>query len=130
MRRGIVQPFKDVSKQILRYDFNEDYYKGILHSMLFETAQAGPGHMHLPVDATDEFLAHLTSEEAREIPIRGRRVVIWVNKGGKPNHWWDCLVHARNAAEKVGVRWLDPKATRSPRIEGTPVGHKPIRTRY
>jgi phage terminase large subunit GpA-like protein len=130
MRRGIMQPFKDCSKQILRYDFNEDYYKGILHSMLFLAAEPGPGYMHLPADTTDEFLDHLTSEEAREIPVRGRRITIWVNKGGGANHWWDCLVHARNAAEKVGVRWLDPRATAGPKPEGRPVGRKPIRTRY
>jgi len=130
MRRGIVMPFKDATKQILRYDFNEDYYKGVLFSMLFENESPGPGYMHLPADATEELLGHLTSEEAREVPIKGRRVTIWVNKGGRPNHWWDCLVHARNAAEKVGVRWLDPKATVSPKAEGRPVSRRPIRTRY
>jgi len=130
MRRGIVRPFRDASKNILRYDMNVDHYKSILHSMLYVTQEPGPGYLHLPADTREELLIHLSSEEARDIPYKGRRLVIWVNKREQPNHWWDCLVHARNAAELVGVRWLDPAAARPSRPEGKPVGHLAIRTQY
>ncbi len=129
MRKGIVAPYKDANRQVLRYDMNEDHYKSALHSMLWATDEPGPGYMHLPRDVTDEFLQHLTAEEAREIPVKGKRVVIWVNKTGKPNHWWDCLVHARNAAELIGVRWLTPPRPPT-KPAGKPVARKPIRTRY
>lgn len=126
---GITRPFKDATKQILRYDVNVNYFKNILHSMLYATAEPGPGYMHLPSDTTDELLQHLASEEAREIPYKGRRVTLWVKKQGQPNHWWDALVHARHAAELVGVRWLSPRAAAAP-PPGRPVAKRPIRTRY
>ncbi len=129
MRKGIVAPYRDAMRQILRYDMNEDHYKSSLHSMLWEAEEAGPGYMHLPRDVTDEFLQHLSAEEAREITVKGRRQVIWINKTGKPNHWWDCLVHARNAAELIGVRWLQPPRPPARPI-GTPVRRKSIRTKY
>lgn len=129
-RKGIVAPYRDGHRQILRYDMNEDHYKGVLHSMLFADGEPGPGYMHLPADVTEEFLEHLTSEEARDVPVKGgRRRVIWVQKAAKPNHWWDCLVHARNAAELLGVRWLDPGRTR-PKPAGKPVARRAIRTKY
>jgi phage terminase large subunit GpA-like protein len=129
MRKGIVAPYKDANRQVLRYDMNEDHYKSALHSMLWGTDEPGPGYLHLPRDVTDEFLQHLTAEEAREIPVKDKRVVIWVNKTGRPNHWWDCLVHARNAAELIGVRWLTPPRPPT-KPAGKPVARKPIRTKY
>lgn len=131
VKNGITRPFKDATRQILRYDMNVNYFKNILHAMLFVNDEPGPGYLHLPADATDELLQHLSSEEAREIPMKnGRRQTIWVKKQGRPNHWWDCLVHARHAAELVGVRWLDPTPRRAARPAGKPTRKRPLRTRY
>ncbi len=127
---GITRPFRDANKQILRYDMNVGYFKNILYSMLYTATEPGPGYLHLAADTTEELLQHLSSEEAREIPYKGRRLTIWVKKMGQPNHWWDALVHARHAAELVGVRWLDPSAARASKPIGKPVQMKPIRTKY
>jgi len=130
VRSGITRPFRDSRRKILRYDVNVDYFKGILWSMLYGDVEPGPGYLHLPKDTTDELLQHLASEEARDIPVKGRRRIVWVKKAGQPNHWWDCLVHARHAAELVGVRWLDPRATRRRTPAGRPTRKKAVRTKY
>ena len=130
VKHGITRPFRDANRQILRYDMNVNYFKNILHSMLYVASEPGPGYLHLSADTTDELLEHLSSEEAREIPYKGRRVTIWVKKQGRPNHWWDCLVHARHAAELVGIRWLDPRATTRAKPAGKPVGRRTVRTKY
>jgi len=56
--------------------------------------------------------------------------VIWVKKSGQPNHWWDCLVHARHAAEIIGVRWLDPTPRQTSQPAGKAIKRRPMRTKY
>jgi len=131
VKRGITRPFRDANKRILCWDMNVNYFKNILHAMLFVASEPGPGYLHLPRDSTDELLEHLSSEEAREIPYKGRRLIVWVKKQGRPNHWWNCLVHARHAAELVGVRWLDPAAACSrTKPAGRRMPKRPMRTKY
>ena len=118
-----------------RYDLNLTAYKDSLYRSYFEATIPGAGYGHLHSETPYEVLEHLTSEN-KEIKRKGDRIlwIRWVvKKEGRPNHYWDCDVYARAAAEIRGLWALpDPMAPKKIEIKpiGRPVGKKPIRTRY
>ena len=126
---------KAAGGKLKRYDLNLTTYKDSLYRSYFEATVPGPGYGHLHAETPYEVLEHLTSEN-KEIKRKGERIIWirWVPKKGKPpNHWWDCEVYARAAAEIRGLWALpDPAAAKKTEVKpiGRPVKAKPIRTRY
>ena len=126
---------KAAGGKIKRYDLNLTMYKDSLYRSYFEATIPGHGYGHLHAETSYEVLEHLTSEN-KEIKRKGERI-IWirwvVKKEGRANHYWDCDVYARAAAEIRGMWALpDPMAPKKTEIKpiGRPVKPRPIRTRY
>jgi len=120
--------------RLKRYDLNVTMFKDALYRGYFEATAAGPGYGHLHCETEFIVLEHLTSEK-KAIERKGERIVAirWVlKKEHVPNHYWDCDVYARAAAEIRGL-WALPDPAEK-RIEepppGKPVGRRPIRTKY
>lgn len=117
-----------------RYDLNVTSYKDALHRGLFEADKSGAGYGHLHKDTEYVVLEHLTSEK-KIIKRKGDRIVWigWVKKKEHlANHYWDCAVYARAAAEIAGL-WSLPnpdETVREVKPIGRPVGRKKIRTEY
>lgn len=91
--------------KLKRYDLNVTAYKDSLYRSYFEAQTPGPGYGHLHKDTPYEVLEHLTSEE-KKIGRKGERIIWirWMLKNeGKANHYWDCDVYARAAAEIAGL---------------------------
>jgi phage terminase large subunit GpA-like protein len=111
---------------LIRYDLNTNTIKDRLYRLLYETDTPGAGYMHLHADTTDETYEQLASEEQRKIRSGSHYDTIWVRKGSRPNHLWDCSVYSAFAAELAGSRFLQdpamikpkPKIKAEPRHEG------------
>jgi phage terminase large subunit GpA-like protein len=120
--------------RLQRYDLNVTAYKDALHRAYFEATAPGAGYGHLHRDTEYVVLEHLTSEK-KIIERKGDRIkwIGWVIKTpGRANHYWDCDVYARAAAEIAGL-WsiADPAAPKKEIVPaGKPVKKRPIRTRY
>ena len=119
-----------------RYDLNLLSFKDALYRGYFEAVSPGPGYGHLHKDTDYVVLEHLTSEEKKIHRVAGRiRWIRWVIKegqSGRANHYWDCDVYARAAAEIAGL-WTIPDPSRPVRQRkriGKPVSKKAIRTKY
>ena len=108
--------------------------KDRLYRLLYETNTPGPGYMHLPADTTDEVFEQLASEEQRKVRSGSHYDTIWVQKGSRPNHLWDCSVYSAFAAEIAGARFLqNPNATvpaAKQTAEIKQAGMQKIRTKY
>jgi len=116
------------------YRLNVTAYKDALFRGYFEATVAGPGYGHLHNGTEHIVLEHLTSEK-KIIERLGERIkwIGWVTKKpGLANHYWDCDVYARAAADIAGLWSLpDPSETKKDVTPiGRPVGRKAIRTKY
>jgi len=69
--------------QLLQADVN--YYKDDLSGKL-EINPEDPGAWHLHAEATYELARHMCAEVTNE---KG----LWVMRGNRPNHYWDCAVY-------------------------------------
>lgn len=115
----------------IRYDLNTNSLKDTLYHLLYETTVPGPGYMHLHADTTDETFEHLASEEQRKRKTRRGYEMIWVQKGSKPNHLWDCKVYSLFAAIIAGAMWLKEPEPAKPKQEKIQrQGTRKIRTKY
>lgn len=54
-----------------------DTIKSILYGRLSKVLEPGPGYIHLPASADEEFCNQLTSEKAITKYVRGRPTVVW-----------------------------------------------------
>jgi len=125
---------KTAGGKLKLYRLNVTAYKDAMYRGYFEAAGPGPGYGHLHSDTEHVVLQHLTSEKKTIERSAGRiKWIGWVVKEtGRANHYWDCDVYARAAADIAGLWALgDPskKKTEIP-VPGRPVGKRPIRTRY
>jgi phage terminase large subunit GpA-like protein len=115
--------------RIKRYDLNVTSYKDALFRSYFESTVPGPGYGHLHKDTQYEVLEHLTAEH-KVIETKGNKLIRagWkLKKEGRANHYWDCDVYARAAAEIAGL-WSIP-GPEAGEIKGTPVIGRPVGTR-
>jgi len=116
------------------YRLNVTSYKDALYRSYFEAAAPGPGYGHLHADTEYVVLQHLSSEKKTIQRVAGRiKWIGWVPKtDGLANHYWDCDVYARAAADIAGLWALgDPsKKKQEIPIPGRPIGRRPIRTKY
>ena len=125
---------KTAGGELIRYDLNLLMYKDALFRAYFEAVKGGPGYGHLHKDTEYVVLEHLTSEH-KDIIRAGTRIkwIGWLPKvEGRANHYWDCDVYARAAAD-IGGLWTipDPDATKQEiTYAGKHPAQKPIRTRY
>jgi len=125
---------KTAGGRLKLYRLNVTAYKDALHRGYFESAVPGAGYGHLHAGTDYAVMEQLTSEK-KIIERHGDRIkwIGWVpKKPGLANHYWDCDVYARAAADIAGVWNLpDPSAAK---IEigpfGRPVERKAIRTKY
>ncbi|MGA1979475.1 MAG: terminase gpA endonuclease subunit [Sedimentisphaerales bacterium] len=120
---------------LIRYDLNTNVIKDRLYRLLYETDIPGPGYMHLHAETTDETFEQFASEEKRKIKNGRHFEDIWMQKGSRPNHLWDCRVYSALAAELAGARFLqDPNAAapaaRQAGAEIKQTGTKKIRIKY
>jgi len=115
------------------YRLNVTAYKDALHRGYFESAEPGAGYGHLHSGTERIVLEHLTSEK-KIIERKGDRItwIGWVpKKESRANHYWDCDVYARAAADIAGLWTLpDPEAKAEVTTLGKPVAAKAIRTKY
>ena len=95
--------------RLKRFDLNLLSYKDALFRGYFESAEPGPGYGHLHAATPHVVLEHLTSEEKKIERTAGRiKWIRWIpKKEGRANHYWDCDVYARAAAEIAGL-WAIP----------------------
>ena len=116
------------------YRLNVTAYKDALWRSYFEAVHAGPGYGHLHKDTEQVVLEHLTAEEKKIERVAGKiKWIGWVVKRpGLANHYFDCDVYSRAAADIAGLWTLgDPrKVKRDVTIPGRPVKMRPIRTKY
>lgn len=59
------------------YVLGVDAIKGVLYGRLSKVLDPGPGYIHLPASADEEFVKQLTSEKAITKYVRGRSQVVW-----------------------------------------------------
>ncbi len=126
---------KTAGGHIRLYRLNVTAYKDALYRGYFESRVPGPGYGHLHGETAYEVLEHLTSEE-KVIERKGGRIkwIGWKPKQPpRPNHYWDCDVYSRAAAEIAGLWALPDPAAQTKQeapLPGRPVGRRPIRTKY
>src|SRR6185295_2063725 len=96
------------------------YFKQWVHGRIAWPVDE-PGAWHLPIDATDEYCAHIIAE-SRIVKANGK--VIWVRDGKKPNHWLDCEALNAAAGHMGNVHLMRPSkslnATAAPSPDGEP----------
>ncbi|ESQ82384.1 hypothetical protein AEAC466_17325 [Asticcacaulis sp. AC466] len=61
------------------------------------------GRMHFSRDATDDYLDMLTSETCVSVMKNGETFREWKVESGRENHWLDCRIYNRAAAEAIGL---------------------------
>ena len=111
---------KAAGGRLNRYDLNVTAFKDSLHRNYFESDEPGPGYGHLHAETSYIVLEHLTSEK-KTIERKAGRIkwIGWVlKKTGMPNHYWDCDVYARAAAEIVGL-WALPEKPKKAKADKT-----------
>jgi hypothetical protein len=100
-------------RQVRYVLFDTNFWKSFVHKRL-ATAEGGRGALALFGDEPKDhqmFADHLTSEYPIEVEARGRKVVEWVLKPGRPdNHFLDCLVGCHVAASMQGVGLIEQTA--------------------
>lgn len=74
-----------------------------------EAEQAGErpekikGRIHFSRDATDDYFDMLTSESAVVRMKAGQPIRVWEKEPGRENHWLDCRIYNRAAAEALAL---------------------------
>ncbi|MFO7278681.1 MAG: phage terminase large subunit family protein [Pseudomonadota bacterium] len=77
------------------YVIGVDTIKGILYGRLEKIAEPGPGYIHLPASADDEFCRQLTSEQRVRTYVKGRPVIVWKPRAeGIAQEAQDCWIYA------------------------------------
>lgn len=72
-----------------------DAIKSILYGRLGKVTEPGPGYIHLPAAADEEFCKQLTSEKALTKYVRGRATLVWEPRAkGIAQEVQDCWVYA------------------------------------
>jgi phage terminase large subunit GpA-like protein len=54
-----------------------DAIKGVLYGRLSKVIEPGPGYIHLPASADEDFVKQFTSEKAITKYVRGRSAIVW-----------------------------------------------------
>lgn len=76
-------------------------------------AEYPPGFVHFP-EYSDEWFAQVTAEHQVSVKVRGgRQRLEWHVLPGRQNHWLDCRVYARAAAEILKIERM-PRRQRPP----------------
>lgn len=90
-----------------------NFWKTFVHARL-STATADHGCLSLFGKAGEDhrmLSEHLTAEYGVQVEGRGRKIVEWKERPGRPdNHWLDCLVGCAAAASMQGVQILSKPA--------------------
>jgi phage terminase large subunit GpA-like protein len=83
-------------------------YKDALTSKIKSTNLEDPGCWMLHRKVDQEFARQMTSERRIiEEDKWGRKKPLWVQKGGRDNHYWDCCVIALAAADALEIQGFD-----------------------
>lgn len=76
------------------FNLGVDAAKGVLYGRLAKIAEPGPGYIHLPHGADEEFCKQLTSEKATTKYVRGRPQLVWEPRSkGIAQEAQDCWVY-------------------------------------
>lgn len=71
-----------------------DTIKGVLYGRLAKVPEPGPGYIHLPASADEEFCKQLTSEKAVTKYVKGRPTLVWSPRAeGIAQEAQDCWVY-------------------------------------
>lgn len=110
-----------------------DYWKAEVHQG-FAAPAGAPGSItifHAEPAAHRAFARHITAEEQRQEFKQGEGMVTWWEVLRQDNHWLDCLVGARAAADMLGITKVPaaPRRPAPPPAEGAGGGRR-IRTKY
>jgi phage terminase large subunit GpA-like protein len=102
---------KTPKSRAMVYILGVDTIKSTLYGRLSKVTEPGPGYIHLPVSADEEFCKQLTSEKASTKYIRGRPTIVWKPRSeGIAQEAQDCWVYAyaamlgRGGQKLLGVR--------------------------
>lgn len=97
-----------------------DTIKGVLYGRLSKIPEPGPGYIHLPHSADDEFCKQLTSEKAITKYVRGRAALVWEPRSSSiAQEVQDCWVYAYAAMIGRGGPELLKRRSKSPRVKTT-----------
>lgn len=92
-----------------------DTIKSTLYGRLAKVSEPGPGYIHLPVSADEEFAKQLTSEKALTKYVRGRPTVVWEPRSkGIAQEAQDCWVYGYAAMLGRGGPTLLARLSRRP----------------
>lgn len=93
-----------------------DAIKGVLYGRLGRVPEPGPGYIHLPSKADDEFCRQLTSEKAVTKYVKGRATVVWLPRTeGVAQEAQDCWVYGYAAMLGRGGPELLARLAKRPR---------------
>jgi len=120
-------------------EVHSDYWKGVIHDG-FTAPVGSPGSITLfnwpkTDDAMRKFAQQVTAERRHvEQPVGKEPIVYWVVES-RANHYLDCLVGARAAADMLGIKLIPrPPAPKRPApaaaAAATPNPESRIRTQY
>jgi phage terminase large subunit GpA-like protein len=99
-----------------------DTIKSLLYGRLSKVPAAGPGYIHLPREADENFCKQLTSEKSFTKYVRGRPQVIWEPRDkGAAQEAQDCWVYAYAAFMGRGGH----RALRRSRVPSVPPSNAP-----
>lgn len=102
-------PYRDSP---VRWNISVSLFKDMLARGIRTGVGSEPNAWHVHTDPPADYLAHLTSEHKvlrRTRASRARRA-IWVQKGERSNHYWDCENYALTAAYLAGVhQWTSER---------------------
>lgn len=97
------------------YILGVDTIKGVLYGRLSKVPEPGPGYIHLPHSADEEFCKQLTSEKAVTKYVRGRATLVWEPRSkGIAQEAQDCWNYAYAAMlGRGGAKFLQRLTGRS-----------------
>lgn len=104
-----------------------DAIKSVLYGRLGKVLEPGPGYIHLPASADEEFCKQLTSERAVTKYVRGRPAVVWEPRSKDiRQEAQDCWVYAYAAfLGRRGPELMKRLAVRARRSHSKPVDAEP-----
>lgn len=104
-----------------------DTIKSTLYGRIGKVAEPGPGYIHLPIAADEEFCKQLASEKAITKYVRGRPTVVWEPRSkGIAQEAQDCWVYGyaamlgRGGGKLLTARARRPMSTAAPSQVGQP----------
>ncbi len=95
-----------------------DTIKSTLYGRIAKVQEPGPGYIHLPAKADEEFCKQLTSEKAVTKYVRGRPTVVWSPRAkGIAQEVQDCWIYGYAAMlGRGGAQVLSSMARRRPAV--------------